>query len=183
MLDASSSQGRVVVLIHLQILLLLLVANWLGRRTVLIVIIVLGFKLVASLVSSETTAATASSTGATCATTSIATSSTTSTTTSWLFFLLIGSHFLVKRLILFLGFLFHFLDLLLQLGTAVFTEPSLFLLNLANTIVKVVISDWCWNAQQGEFLNNDEVKLESLLVLHLFLLLLSFLFSWATERN
>ena len=49
LIGACSSQGGIVILVHLQVLLLLLVADGLGRCAVLIVVIVFRLELVARL--------------------------------------------------------------------------------------------------------------------------------------
>ena len=178
LIGACSSQGRVVVLVHLQVLLLLLVADGLGGRAVLIVVIVLRLEFVASLlVRSE--AATASAT-TTPATPSVATSATAAPTSAGRLIIVLGLgglDLLVEDLFLLLGLLLHLFNLLLQLGAAILTEPALLLLNLPDAIVQIVVGHRRRDAKHRELLDDDQVKLERLLVLHRLLLLLSLLFA------
>ena len=178
LIGACSSQGRVVVLVHLQVLLLLLVADGLGGRAVLIVVIVLRLEFVASLLV-RPEAATAP-TATTPATTSVATSATTAPAPAGRLVIVLGLsglHLLVEDLFLLLGLLLHLFNLLLQLGAAILTEPALLLLYLPDAIVQIVVGDRRRDAQHRELLDDDQVKLERLLVLHRLLLLLSLLFT------
>jgi len=176
---SSSSQSRVVVLIHLQICFLLLrLLVYFGRCTVQDIVIILPFELVTFLVASEATTSTTTRSSTTAATVSTATTSASSTT-GWLLILNL-SGFVILRF--FLSVLLHFIDLLLQLSATIFLEPCLFLNDKTNTVIEIFCYVRSSDTKKGKFLDDDQVQVECLLVLDNFLLFLALLLSGSTDR-
>ena len=178
-MNASSSQGRIVILIHLQIFSLLLVTGWFCRRTVDNIVVVFSLELITGLIASEGTSAT--TTRGSTSTTAVSTSATTtSATTSWLV-ILFRCSFWLERLFLLLGKLLHFLDLLLQLSATILLEPGLLLLDFVKAIVEIIWNNWSSDAEQSKLLDDDQVQVEGLLILDNLLLLLTLLLSGSTD--
>lgn len=182
-MGASSSQSRVVILVHLQIFLLLLVTGGFARRTVNHIIIILTLKLVASLVATKATSAATARGAASAASVAATTTSTTATTARWLLLLSRCLFLLLKLLFFLLSKLLHLLDLLLELGTTVLLEPGLFFGNLTEAVVEIVGHYWWLDSQQCKLLDNNKIQVEGVLVLDDLLLLLAFLFAGAANRD
>ena len=180
-MNASSSQGRIVILIHLQILPLLLVSGCFCRRTVDNIVVVFSIELITGLVASKGTSATAAR-GSTSAT-PVTTSATTASTTTSRLLILFRCSFRLERLFLLFGELLHFLDLLLQLSATILLKPCLLLLDLAKAIVEIIWYDGSSDAQQGKLLDDDQIQVEGLLILNNLLLLLTLLLSGSTDGH
>ena len=178
---APSSQGGVIVFIHLQVFLLLLVAlGFVGRCTVGVIVFILSVKLVLCLVPAESSAATAPR-GTTSA--SLVATTTATTTTTVATGLILGFILYVVALLLLVGHFVQLLDLFLQLGSAVVLIPLLPLINFLHTVIQVLVDDGGRNAEQGELLDDHQIKIEGLLVLDGTLRLLSLLVLLASDMD
>lgn len=173
MVIGSSSQGRIIVLVDLQIFLLLFVLLLLDRRrTVNKLIIVLPVKLVSDLEGAHAPATSATS-ASSAATTVGSTLATSAAPTRWL---LLDNFLLLVDFVFFGGHALKLLDLLLQLSSTVFLEESLFLFHERQAFVQVISSCWGSNAKHTKLLYDSEIDLELLLILNSSLSLLSFVF-------